>query len=68
MGASAGNDLVAGHAGGNAQRPGDGLQKPVGLRVADMQLNVPVQGQTRKINLDAGDLARLLQTLAGKEK
>jgi serine/threonine protein kinase len=46
----------------------DGLQKPVGLWVEDLPLSVSVEGQTRPIRLDPGDLARLLQTLAGKGK
>src|SRR5262249_54129526 len=36
----------------------DGLQKPVGLWVADLELSVSVGSQTRTIKLDSGDLAR----------
>jgi hypothetical protein len=43
----------------------DGLQKPVGLGIADVQLDVPVGNHTGTIKLDAGDLTRLLQALAG---
>ena len=46
----------------------DGLQKPVGIGVAGMQLNMTGGDQVPTIKLDTGDLAELLQTLTRKGK